>query len=429
VTTRERISGLRSSRWRRCGRLALALLLGAGIGLSSALPVRAGETKEKEEKKKNFAAGEWAFKKLNAAHEALAEEDYDEANELMDQMLKRKRLNDHEKALMWQTYAYIQSSREDYTQAIESFEKCLALDALPHAAMLSTQYNLGQLEMSVGDYDDAVRVLESWIGQVENPSPSAYYLVAMAHIQLEHAKPALPYARKAVKLSKKPVESRLQLLLALEFQLEHYEQVAEILEELITYFPKKTYFLQLSAIYAQLGREKRSLSALELAYIQDLLNREGELLNLAQSYLYHGIPYRAAQVLTKGLADGVIEEDADHWELLADSWLHAREYNSALEPLQRAASLSDDGNLFVRIGQVHLERDEQKEARAAFEKAIAKGSLDNPGNAYLLLGITHADAKRFSAARNAFAKAGKYEKTRKSANAWTRRVDHQESIQ
>jgi len=427
VTAHERNSGLRSSHWRRCARLALALLLGAGIGLSAALPVGAEEKEKKE--KKNFAAGEWAFKKLNAAHEALAEENYDEARELMDQMSKRKRLNDHERALMWQTYAYIQSSGEDYTQAIESFEKCLALDALPHAAMLSTQYNLGQLEMSVGDYEDAVRVLESWIGQVKNPSPDAYYLVAMAHIQLEHAKLALPYAQKAVALSKKPVESKLQLLLVLEFQLEHYEQVADILEELITHFPNKTYFLQLSAIYAQLGREKRSLSALELAYIQDLLDREGELLNLAQSYLYHGIPYRAAQVLTKGLADGVIEEDADHWELLANSWLHAREYDSALEPLQRAAALSEDGNLFVRIGQVHLERDEQKEAQAAFEKGISKGSLDNPGNAYLLLGITHADAKRFSAARNAFARAGKYEKTRKSAKAWTRRVDHQESIQ
>jgi len=292
----------------------VALLLGAGIGLSAAPPASAEKTREKEKEKerRNFAAGEWAFEKLSAAHEALAEENFDEARALMDQMSKRKGLNDHEKALMWQTYAYIQSSREQYPQAIESFEKCLALDALPEAAMLGTQYNLGQLYMSVERFKDAVRVLEDWLGRVENPSPNAYYLVSMAHVQLEDAKSALPYAKKAVELSKKPVESRLQLLLALEFELKRYEQVAGVLEVLITHFPKKSYFLQLSAVYGELGREKRALSALELAYIQGLLDRESEILNLAQSYLYHATPYRAAQVLTKGLADGIIEEDSEH---------------------------------------------------------------------------------------------------------------------
>jgi tetratricopeptide (TPR) repeat protein len=412
-------------------RLAVALLLGAGIGLSAAPPASAEKTREKEKEKerRNFAAGEWAFEKLSAAHEALAEENFEEARALMDQMSKRKGLNDHEQALMWQTYAYIQSSREQYPQAIESFEKCLALDALPEAAMLGTQYNLGQLYMSVERFKDAVRVLEDWLGRVENPSPNAYYLVSMAHVQLEDAKSALPYAKKAVELSKKPVESRLQLLLALEFELKRYEQVAGVLEVLIKHFPKKSYYLQLSAVYGELGREKRALSALELAYIQGLLDRESEVLNLAQSYLYHDVPYRAAQVLAKGLADGIIEEDAEHWKLLGDSWLHAREYDAALQPLQRAAALSDDGNLFVRIGQVHMERDELKEARAALEKGLSKGGLDNPGNAYLLLGITHTDARRFSAARDAFTKAGGYEKSRKAARAWIGHVERQEAIQ
>ncbi|MBW1683524.1 MAG: hypothetical protein JRS35_00525 [Deltaproteobacteria bacterium] len=431
MTPRERLPGVRSSPWGRAARLALALLLGAGIGLSAAPPVSADEVKEKakEKERRNLAAGEWAFKKLSAAHEALAEEKYDEARALMEQMSKRKSLNDHEKALMWQTYAYIQSGREQYAQAVESFEKCLALDALPETAELGTQYNLGQLYMSVERYKDAVRVLEDWLGRVENPSANAYYLVSMAHVQLEDARSALPYAKKAVELSKKPNESRLQLLLALEFELKHYKQVADVLEVLVTHFPKKSYFLQLAMVYGELGREKRSLSAFELAYVQGLLDRESELLNLAQSYLYHDIPYRAAQVLAKGLADGIIAEDAEHWELLGDSWLHAREYDEALEPLQRAAALSDDGNLLVRVAQVHLERDEPKEALEALEKGLSKGNLDNPGNAYLLLGITLTDTRRFSAARDAFAKAGKYEKSRKAARNWMGHIERQEAIQ
>jgi tetratricopeptide (TPR) repeat protein len=403
------------------------LLIGAGL----AAPGDADAKKKEEPKKerKNLAAGEWAYKKLSAAHEALAEEKFDEARGLMDQMSKRKGLNDHEQALMWQTYAYIQSSREQYKQAVASFEKCLALDALPDSAALSTQYNLGQLYMSVGRYADAVRALEDWLGKVENPAGSAYYMVAMAHVQLDDPKSALPLAKKAVALAKRPTESWLQLLLALEFELKHYKDVAKVLEVLITHFPKKTYFLQLSAVYSELERDKLVLSTLELAYVQGMLDRESELLNLTQAYLYHEIPYRAAQVLEKGLADKVIADEAEHWELLGDSWLHAREYNKALGPLRRAATLSDDGNLFVRIGQVHLERDEPAEAQKALEQGLAKGGLDDPGNAYLLVGISHTGAKRFAAARKAFAKAETYEKNRKAARSWLKHVERQEAIQ
>lgn len=428
MTSRERTPGARSGAWGGVARLALALLLGAGIGLFAA-PAMGGEKGEEKKERKNLAAGEWAFKRLSEAHEALAEEKYGEARRLLDQMSNRKGLNDHEKALMWQTYAYVQSAQEQYAQAVASFEKCLALDALPEAAALDTQYNLGQLYMSVGRYKDAVRVLEDWLGQVENPSANAYYLVAMAYVQLEDAKSALPYAKKAVERSKSPNESRLQLLLALEFELKHYKQAAEALEVLVTHFPKKSYFLQLAAIYGELGLSKRALSTLELVYAQGLLDRESELLSLAQSYLYHGIPYQAAQVLAKGLADGIIADDAKHWELLGDSWLHAREYDAALEPLQRAAALSGDGNLFVRIAQVHLERDEPKQALEALQKGLSKGGLDNPGNAYLLLGITLTDTRRFADARDAFAKAGKYEKTRKAARDWLGHVERQEAIQ
>jgi tetratricopeptide (TPR) repeat protein len=422
----------RTGRPGRAVLLALALLLATGLALAPAARVRADDpadrASERKKERKNYAAGEWAFKKLSNAHELLAEEKYDEARRLMDEMSRRKSLNAHEQALMWQTYAYIESSQEQYDKAIVSFEKCLALDAMPEAAMLGTQYNLGQLYMSVGRFRDAVKVLEDWLGKVENPAASAYFLVAMAHAQLEDFNAALPYARKAVELMKKPVESYLQLLLAVEFELKHYPQVAKVLEALVTHFPKKSYFLQLSAVYGELKRDKRALATLELAYVQGLLDRESELLNLAQAYLYHDVPYRAAEVLEKGLADEIVSEDAENWQLLGDSWLHAREYDAALEPLQRAAALSEDGNLYVRIAQVHLERDESRKAMEALEKGLSKGSLDNPGHAYLLLGITHTGAKRYAAARKALAKAGQHEKTRRAARDWMKHLEHQEAI-
>ena len=96
----------------------------------------------------------------------------------------------------------------------------------------------------------------------------------MAYVQLGNAKAALPYARMAVKKSKKPRESYLQMALALEFENKNFKHVARLLEVLITYFPKKSYYLQLAAVYAELGRDKESMSALELAYLQGMLTSE-----------------------------------------------------------------------------------------------------------------------------------------------------------
>jgi tetratricopeptide (TPR) repeat protein len=426
---------------RRGLRLVALLALGLAVGLAGvAAPVetahaqseRAKKKAEKEKRKKerkNFATGEWAFKKLSAAHEALEEENYTQALKLLKDMENRRSLNDHEKALMYQTFGFVYSSQGKYKEAIPYFEKCLAQDALPESSMHQTQYNLGQLYMSAERYSDALKILVPWIKGAENPNASAYYIVGMAYVQLEDAKKALPYARMAVKKSKKPRESYLQMALSLEFENKNYKHVARLLEVLITYFPKKSYYLQLSAVYAELGRDRNALSAMELAYEQDMLTSENELLRIAQAYLYHDVPYRAAQILDKGIKQKRIEANAKNLQSLGDAWLHARELDLALPPLQRAAAKSGDGNLFVRIAQVHLERGENTQAVAALKKGLAKGGLDDPGNAYLLVGIAHVSEKRFGPAREAFAKAGNYEKNRAAAAQWTQHVDQQESIQ
>jgi tetratricopeptide (TPR) repeat protein len=160
-----------------------------------------------------------------------------------------------------------------------------------------------------------------------------------------------------------------------------------------------------------------------------MLTTESELIRLAQGYLFHEVPYEAAKVLEEGIEAGQIEANAKNLQSLGDAWLHARELDKAIGPLKRSAAKSGDGNLYIRIAQVHLERGENAEAVTALKKGIAKGGLDDPGNAYLLVGIAHVTDKRFGPAREAFAKAAGYEKNRAAAAQWARHVDQQESIQ
>jgi tetratricopeptide (TPR) repeat protein len=417
-------------------RVVVALLLGLVLAFGgspdasardSDPPSKASRSAGKKKERKNFAVSEWAYKRLSASHEFLAEEKYDEAIEQLKEIEGRKQTTPHERALMWQTYAYVHSSQGHYEKAISSFEKCLAQDALPEAARLGTLYNIGQLYLSVDRFADAVKTFESWLSQTENPAPSAYYLIAVAHMQSGNTKQARTYARRAIARAGKPIESWLQLLLAIEFELKHYPQVARVLEHLVTYFPSKTYFVQLSAIYAELGKDSLSLAVLELAYVQGLLTRESELLNLAQMYLHHDIPYRAARVLAKALADGTVTGTSENWELLGNAWLQARENDEVVGPLERAAELSADGDLFVRLAQVHLEREDSAAALRALGKALEKGKLAEPGKAHLLRGIAYSGAKQFGPARAAFSEAGKYEGSRTQAQQWMAHVQSQEA--
>jgi tetratricopeptide (TPR) repeat protein len=82
---------------------------------------KAQKKKEREERK-NFAAGEWAYKKLSAALEAMDAEEYAEALDVLRAMEKRKSLSKFEKASMYQTFAFVYSSQGKYKEAIPYFE-------------------------------------------------------------------------------------------------------------------------------------------------------------------------------------------------------------------------------------------------------------------------------------------------------------------
>jgi tetratricopeptide (TPR) repeat protein len=163
------------------------------------------------------------------------------------------------------------------------------------------------------------------------------------------------------------------------------------------------------------------LAVQQIAYIQGLLEEDTELRRLARGYLYNDLPHPAALVLAKEMEAGTIESDGAAFELLANSWIAAREYDESLGPLQKAADLSENGNLYVRLGQVHMHREEWSDAVRLFQKAVARGDLKEPGNAHLLLGISHYNAESVARARASFARARKYEPSRRQADLW---IDH-----
>jgi tetratricopeptide (TPR) repeat protein len=401
--------------------VATPALLIATLALVLAAPTAAGaeeREKAKPETKRVQAVGEWAFKRLNQAHEALAQSKHGDALAHLDELKGSSRLNEHEQALMWQTYGYVYASMEKYKQATEAFEKCLAAGGLPETAQRDTQYNLGQLYVMLERFDDAVRVLGEWMGGAENPSAEAHYVYAIALYQKGDKRLALEHGELAVQKASKPQESWLQLVLSLYIDKQDHAKAIGVSEALVAYFPKKAYWMQLSAAYSQVDDYKRALAALALANTQGMLTEDRELTHLAQLYLYNEVPYEAGRLLDEGLTAGKIAGTDQNWRLLSEAWVNARERAKAEKPLAQAASRSSDGELYVRLAQIQFEREAWGAVRESLRHALQKGKLADPGGAQLLLGIASVKDEKWDQARTAFAAAAQYEKNRRSAEQW-----------
>jgi tetratricopeptide (TPR) repeat protein len=411
--------------WQWCAsRLARAAgfvaLLVVVLGL--AVPVPAARAAER----KNFVLSETIGKRLLRVAELAEEEKYAEAVEILEPLTQKSRLKKYDRAQIFQTYGLMLAAVERYADATQALETALAIDYLPDTSMQSLKYNLAQLYMAEENFPRAIELLEDWMRNEESPNAQAEFLIAAAYAQTDDWDKALPHARRSVELSDEPVEQRLRMLLAVEFTLDHAEESQKVLKELVTYFPQKTYFIQLAATYSSKGDESRALAVLELADQQGFLDQEREILQLVQRYMYNDLPWPAARSLQRGLDAGTVEPTSKNLEMLASAYLAAREYDKALQPLAKAAELAEDGNLYVRLAQVYLEVEDWTSARKALDQAIAKGGLKNPGNAHLLRGISNFNDDRLDSARKAFNDALADEDTAENARKWIEVVDRAE---
>ncbi len=378
----------------------------------------------RERPRPQFEIDERTGKRLIEAREYLMAEKYDEAEAALGK-LRMRSLNPLEKAQTYRIYAFIAYGREDMATARDYLEKTIAEGVLDEEDAADVRYQIAQLWLQEEKWAEAAKNLETWFSIVDSPNSGAYYVLALTYYQLEDLEKALVPAQKAVDISDAPREGWLQLLLALRLTRREYEESVPILEELVTRYPKKSYWLNLSTVYGALGNYEEALVPLQLAYTQELLDQDGEFRRLAQLLLFLELPYRAALVIQQGLADEAVKSDVAAWEMLSNSWIAAREYEKSVEPLQRAARLAEGGDLYVRLAQVHLQREKWSEAAAALREALKKGGLQNPGDAQLLMGIAYYSQKQPKQAKTWFGRARKHAATREEAEVWIKYIDRE----
>jgi tetratricopeptide (TPR) repeat protein len=360
---------------------------------------------------------------LNQAIEALNAGNYEQAQTAIA-TLKLEKLSPYERSRVEQISFNISYSQEKYEDARAHLERAIAAGGLNEQEISGLRYQIAQLYVVEERWKEGAAALEDWLATATNPNSAAFFMLAVAYYRLEDFDRALPPAEKAVELMDKPQENWIGMLLALYMQKDRYKEAIPLLKRVIELVPdKKSYWLQLSGVYGQIEDYANALAVMQLAYGAGLLTEDSELRRLADLLLFNDIPFRGAQVLENAIEKHRVNLDDKLYEKLATCWIAAGELDRSIEPLQRAAELSSSGDLFVRLGEVHIQRRDWGSAETALERGLSTGQLKDAAGAQALMGIVLYSQKRLTDARAWFQRARQSPKHRQVADTYLQAIE------
>jgi tetratricopeptide (TPR) repeat protein len=366
---------------------------------------------------------ELTWKQLNAIFEDVGEERYDEAYADLQKLMGRAGRDQYLQAILNQALAQVEWARGNYDAALRYFETAVKLDKLPNETHFALMYQIAQLYFMQDRFDEALDRLDLWFCTVppEKVTSAAYVLKASIYAQQDDFPNVLAAIDQAIAMDDDPKEAWYQVKLAAHSELEQYPQAAETLEILISRWPdKKLYWTQLSQIYYKLKQDERALAVLALAYRKNLLDKQGDITYLSSLYSNADVPYNAAQVMEKGIRDGVVQATRTHWTLTADAWYAAEELERALAAYEEAGKAADNGEIDLRRGFILVDLERWPAALEALNLALQKGGLDDnrTGEAYLLRGMAQFNLGNLDSASADWGRAGRYERSRDAARQW-----------
>lgn len=363
---------------------------------------------------------EGIYRRLNSIHEYLGNNELDEALSRLDD-LRETRMTNYEEAIVYQTYGFVYAQQGDYGRAIEAFERCLALDALPNIANQGMLYSLAGLYFSEERYQKAIDTMRAWFGFAEEPvRADAYMLVGSSYARLEQLDRALPYVQEANERAQSPNQMWHDLELSIYSELVDYDSAVELLRRMVVLWPGNAdYWKWLAYMYLALEDDSNALATRMIAYKKGMIEDEAELLNLARTNMFLELPYEAGEILEAEMTSGRVNDTRDNLELLLSAWTSAREYAKAVEVIDRLAPMGDGGDYYMQKAQLLSEQADWGGVVEATTQALEQGGLDEPGQALVLKGMAQAELGQFEQALRTFDEARDFDDSaRRNAEAW-----------
>ena len=229
--------------------------------------------------------------------------------------------------------------------------------------------------------------------------------------------------QQAEKAGNAPAEERLKLLVNATLKLNDTNGYVWALERLVTYYPKKEYWVDLLSRLRRKPNfsDRLALDTYRLSLATGSMSAANDYMEMAQLALQAGFPAEAKQVVDKGFAAGVlgVDKEAERHKRLRDLVTKRIDEDKQAQAENLAhAQQAKDGTALVNLGMNLVFNGDKARGLQLMQQGIARGNLKRSEDAKLHLAIAQWMAGDNGRAQTTLRSVGGSDGTADLARLW-----------
>lgn len=391
----------------------LLSLCGSGLVMPSAIAATKSECPI--DNRKSQAVGDRSAKKVQRAFKAYTEGQLDQAINVLLEASPREKFD---KAYVARMLGNFYAEKGEMDKAVKYLKKAVDANVLGGVDHAGTMRLYADLLLQEKQFKEAVPYYYDWMAFTCKQEPVVYRRIGIAYTELQQWPKVIEVADKGIAMSSKPDKGLYQMKLTAYFNLKQNKNAVKVLETMVPLFPDDgRLWVQLAQFYLLTESYSKSLATFDLAYRNGFLDTAGNITRLTQLLAQQGVPYQAAKIYEKHLKSGLIEKNAKSLKTLASFYHQSKELTKAASYYGQAATLSNDGELFLKEGRLLSVERNFKSSIPVFKRALGAG-VKSKGEVEFELALAYLGLKDYKSAYKYAKLAAKDEKTERSAKSY-----------
>lgn len=341
--------------------------------------------------------------------------------------IRTDRLESHEKAEIYNLYAYSHYLTENIIESLRYYKLSIEEEGANGPLVVRNLKTIAQLSMLEDKFDDALDFYINWACiRLLNPevslSANDYGDLARIHYRRDEFNQALSYIEKSIDLEEvggEPArESSYSMQRSIYYQQNDIPAVLEILKKMVVYYPNVRYWREMGGMFSELEDTESQLATFLVAYLQGGLDTAGQVKGLGYLMIGAGAPYEGAVIMEKGIDEGLIEEDEEVMRAIGSAYYQARELEKALPWMERAAEEKGEGEAYGGLAGIYTSLLQYEDAIRTGNQAL-RLDVNRPDQVKMTIGAAEVALRRYDDAIATF-RSITDSRSRDAAQSWIR---------
>ena len=330
-------------------------------------------------------------KALDQEDEAKATAGYTTARTLADEIIANGSANAYDKALAAQIASQAALNTDDEAAAEGYLKQAVDANALGNNQHFQLMLQLAQLQLQKDDYTNGFATLDKYLAESKSKRPADFAFKGQYLYQADRFAECIPPLKQAIETSINPedkVDNWTQILMVCYQEAGQLAEAVKVAEQLAAKSPNdKRAQMNLASIYLNSEQEAKAAAVLEKLRAAGLMTEEKDYRQLYLTYAnMEGKEKDVIAVVNEGLQKGVVKPDYQTYLALAQAYYYSEQIPQAIEAWQKAAPLSKDGETYLNLARVLWQEGRIPEAKVAARAALDKG-LKKPDDAKKIIAL------------------------------------------